>query len=60
MAKLKIQVYIREVDTELSEHFENVLTGDQAAESRRLMKLGLEYEKNKAILQESKENDKSK
>lgn len=42
---MRVQVTLRESDTKLREHFEPIPKGDQSHEARRLMLIGLEYEK---------------
>lgn len=42
----KIQVIIREVDTEIDEHFSNIKPGDWASEGRRLLLKAITMEKN--------------
>lgn len=41
----KIQVIIREVDTEIDEHFSQIKPGDWASEGRRLLVKAIKMEK---------------
>ncbi|GAK42020.1 hypothetical protein TCA2_4512 [Paenibacillus sp. TCA20] len=40
----KIQVIIRDVDTDIKEHFEKIKPGDWATEARRLLSKAIESE----------------
>lgn len=59
MQKIKLQVWVNNEDVELFSHLEDIISGERAQEARRLMRLGLKTDKNKGILQDSQENDKT-
>ncbi|MCF2717432.1 hypothetical protein LWE69_09410 [Paenibacillus sp. UKAQ_18] len=54
MKRIKLQVWVNEEDKDLFYHLEGVKGGERAYESRRLMRLGLQYEKSKGISMDPK------